>query len=412
MPNVALEPSLASLKSGVRHRCLAGHPWVYASELAAAPGVPPGAEVTVVDLKGRCVGRGTWNPHSQIAVRLFARRPDAHLDAALIRDRILAARERRRGLINLEEPHRVLFSEGDQLPGVIVDLYEGVLVVQILTLAMDQRRDLLLAALIEAYHPRAVLERSDAPSRKHEGLAPKIGDLMGTVPEILETSTDGVRFLVKPRAGQKTGAFLDQSANHRRFASFVRDGVAGHGATASDSGAASGCAVLDAFAYHGLFGLHAARAGATAVTMIESSAEACAAIGENAKLNNVSVEIIEENAFDALRRLEAERRKFQLISLDPPTFTRSAGSVEGAQRGYREINLRALRLLTPGGLLFTSSCSFHTSREDFLSAIGGAAHDSGRDVTLVEMRGASPDHPVRPEVPETDYLKCAVLRVV
>ncbi len=404
--SAAAAPSpLAPLKASMRHRCLAGHPWVYGSELASAPEAAPGDEVDVVDARGRFVGRGAWNPRSQIAVRIVTRRPGVTLGPDLIRRRIREARARRQGFYASDDTQRLIFSEADGLPGLIVDRYGDVLVLQLLTLGMDRRRELIADLLIEEFAGTTLVERSDAPSRKHEGLEPRIAVIAGADPGEIIIALDGVRAAVRPLGGQKTGAFLDQRFNHRRFAELAARSIA-------DGKPGAGLTVLDAFAYHGLFGIYAARAGATAVTAIESSPEACEGLRADAARNGADVEILEENAFDTLRRFQEERRRFDLISLDPPTFTRSASGAAGAARGYREINLRALRLLAPGGLLFTSSCSFHTPREEFAATLAGAIHDSGREVTLVEWRGAAPDHPVRLEIPETDYLKCAVLRAI
>lgn len=393
MPAVAAESVTALLKPSVRHRCLQGHPWIYASEIAQAPSCEPGDEVDVTDGRGRFVGRGTWNPRSQIAIRLFSRQHGERLDADLVRRRLREARDRRAPWYGPLDTQRLIFSEADRLPGLIVDRYGDAVVLQFLSLGMDRRRELVAELVDELHRPAALLERSDAPSRKREGLEPRAGALRGSDPGEIVVAMDGVMTAIRPLGGQKTGAFLDQRFNHRRFAEFAK-----------------GSTVLDAFAYHGGFGLAAARAGARSVTAIESSVEACEGLRADASRNGLAVEILSENAFDVLRRFQAERRRFHLISLDPPTFTRAASGAEGAARGYREINLRALRLLEPGGLLFTSSCSFHTSREDFAAILAHAAHDSGRDVTVIEWRGASPDHPVRPEVPETEYLKCAILR--
>jgi 23S rRNA (cytosine1962-C5)-methyltransferase len=372
---------------------LAGHPWIFANEFDPPGGVPPGVELEVKDARGRFVGRGYYNPASQIAIRLFTRRPDETMDAAFFRERIAQARTRRRRFLPEDEPRREIFSEGDHLPGVIVDAYGRFLVLQILTLGIEARRDLLIEALIEAYAPEGILERSDASARVKEGLTPRVGVIHGAVPDRIETAVDGVRFLVRPAKGHKTGAYLDQRPARRRFAAF-----------------AAGANVLDAFAYHGLFACYAATAGARSVTAIEASAEACDDLRENAALNERAVEIAHGNAFDLLRRFEEEGRRFDLISLDPPSFTRAADRTGGARRGYKEINIRALRLLAPGGLLFSSSCSYHMGREPFLRILGEAAHDAGRDVRLLELLGASPDHPALLVAPETDYLKCAVIQ--
>jgi 23S rRNA (cytosine1962-C5)-methyltransferase len=393
MQNRHSKPPVVKLKPSGTHRCLSGHSWVFDNEITPPGELLPGCEVDVVDHRGRFVGRGYFNPASKITIRLFTHSPSTSLDHDFFAKRIRQARALRTPFLPDDEPRRVLFSEGDRLPGVVADLYDRTLVVQILTLGMEARRDLLFEALIEAYRPDGILERSDVTSRQKEGLASRVEAVYGHVPETIEVATDGVRFAVDPRAGHKTGTYLDQRFNRRRFAAF-----------------APGRRVLDAFAYHGLFGCYAGFAGAGEVTAIESSPEACRSIAANAERNGRSFEILEENAFDALKRLENEGARFDLISLDPPSFTRAAHGTEGAARGYKEINLRAMRLLSEGGLLFTSSCSYHTTREEFLSTLAGAAHDSKRGMRLLEILGASPDHPVRLEVPETDYLKCAVLR--
>ncbi len=394
MPHRHAKPPVLRLTPNGTHRSLSGHPWVFDNEIQPPEGLEPGVEVEISDAHGRFVGKGTFNPASKIAVRIFSHNSSDTLNADFLRRRVAAARALRRPFLPDDEPRRVLFSEGDFLPGVIADLYENVLVVQFLTLGMDRRRDQVLEALEEAYRPSGIFERSDRSTRQKEGLEPRTGVLAGTVPDVIETGTDGVKFRVAPSRGHKTGAYLDQRFTRRRFASF-----------------AAGRAVLDAFAYSGLFGLYAGLGGASALTAIECSKEAGGELEANATLNGLEVEVIVESAFDALKRMESEGRRFDLVSLDPPSFARSSSTTGGAVRGYREINLRAMRLLNEGGLLFTSTCSFHTGRESFLSLLAAAARDSGREIQVLELLGASPDHPVRLEIPETDYLKCAVLRV-
>lgn len=386
---------IVKLKRGGTHRCLAGHSWVFDNEFERPAGIAPGAEIDLVDPRGRFIGRGYYNPKSKIAVRLFSRSSRAALDLDFFVRRLEAARAIRRPFLPDSEPHRILSSEGDRCPGAIADRYGETIVFQILTLGIDARRDAFVEALQKVYRPAGIYERSDVAARTKEGLELRTGTVFGEVPDRIETATDGIRFTVFPKTGQKTGTYLDQRLNRRRFGEF-----------------ASGCRVLDAFAYQGLFGLYASAAGAQSVTALESSEDACREITLNAELNDREIEVIRENAFDALKRLESEGRRFELISLDPPSFTKSSGSSDAALRGYKEINLRALRLLADGGILFTSSCSYHTRREEFIATLADAAHDSRRDVRLIEVRSASPDHPIRLEIPESDYLKCAVLRAL
>lgn len=375
------------------HRCLTGHPWVFDGEFAGPDDIEPGSEVDVLGPNNRFVGRGYYNPASKITVRLFSRTMDEHLDADFFRSRLQAARARRAPFYRDDEPQRLVFSEGDRLPGLVADRYGDTIVFELLTLGMAARRDLIVAALAEAFAPRSIVERADATAGAREKMPLAGGPVFGPAPDEIALVLDGVRCGLDPTAGQKTGLYLDQRWNWRRFAEFARGGD-----------------VLDAFAYHGHFGLYAAAAGAKSVTVIESSPVAAERIAANAALNGVTLETLVENAFDALRRLESEGRRFTLISLDPPSFTRGPARGGASYRGYKEINRRALRLLAPGGVLFTSSCSFHTSREDFRAMLADAARDARREVRLIELRGAAPDHPVALDTPETDYLKCLVAR--
>lgn len=375
------------------HRCLYGHSWVFDNEFRKPEEIEPGAEVDVADARGRFIGRGYYNPASKIAIRIFTHSSRSTLTTDFLIKRITQAREARKNFLPESEPRRIVFSEGDRLPGLVADMYGETIVVQILTLGMDQRRDAIVEALVKTYAPAGILERSDVTSRSREGLEPRTGVLYGQAPDRIACSADGVRFIVHPRTGHKTGTYLDQRFNRRRFAEF-----------------APGARILDAFAYHGLFGLYAGCAGASEVTAIESSDEACRELKENADANGRPVELMRGNVFEILKLMESEGRRFELISLDPPSFTKSLAASSNARRGYKEINLRAMRLLSDHGVLFTSSCSFHTDRESFIDALAEAAHDSRRVIQLLELRSASPDHPVRMEIPETDYLKCAVLQ--
>jgi len=386
-----------TLRKGRDQRVKSGHLWVYAGEIEKADdGIPPGDAVDVIDHRGRFLARGYYNPASSIAVRVLTRRKDEPVDAALLRRRIAQAVAYRRHFYPSGESCRLVFSEGDCLPGLTVDRYGPCLAVQISTLGMDRLRDDVAAALQDAVHPRGIYERSDLPTRLREGLEGRTGLLAGEVPEEIEIVLDELRFLVRLRAGQKTGMYLDHRFNRRALQPHAR-----------------GRRVLDIFCNTGSFGLYALQAGAERCTGIEISSECLELARRNAALNGMEArcEWIEGNAFDRLKELDRRQERFGLIVLDPPAFTKSAQAVEAALRGYKEINLRAFRLASPGAVIATSSCSYHLGPEEFLQVLREAASDAGRDVTLIEMRGQAPDHPVHLSVPETRYLKCALLLV-
>jgi len=257
------------------------------------------------------------------------------------------------------------------------------------------KRKLIVEALLDVYKPSAIYERSDSASRSLEGLEIRLSDAYGTTPDRIETESDGVKFVVYPKIGHKTGAYLDQRLNRRRFASY-----------------ATGAKVLDAFAYNGLFSLYSAAGGAKELTAIESSKSMTDILKENAEMNGVNIETVIESAFETLKRFEIEGRRFDLISLDPPAFVPRSEQLRQALRGYKELNMRAMKLIEENGVLFTSSCSFHLKREDFIETLKSAMKDTGRNLQLLELTSAAPDHPIRLNIPETDYLKCAVLRAV
>ena len=393
----AASPARVVLRKGRDRRVKAGHLWVYAGEIEkTGDGLAPGDAVQVVDHRGRFLAGGYYNPASSIAVRLLTRRKDEPVDAALLRRRIAQAVAYRRQFYPAGESCRLVFSEGDMLPGLTVDRYGSCLAVQIATLGMDRLRADIVAALQDAVHPRGIYERSDLPTRSREGLEARAALLSGEVPEEIEIVLDDLRFLVRLPAGQKTGLYLDQRLNRRA--------VQAH---------AGGRRVLDVFCNTGSFGLYALKAGAERCTGIEISAECLDLARRNAALNGLGerCEWIEGNAFDHLKVLDRRKERFGLLILDPPAFTKSAAATEAAVRGYKEINLRAFRLAAPGAIVATSSCSYHLGPEEFLQVLRDAAADAGRDVTLVEMRGQAPDHPVHLSVPETRYLKVALLLV-
>jgi len=386
-----------ALAKGRDRRVKAGHLWIYAGEIgAAAEGIAPGDTVEVTDHRGRFLGRGYYNPASSIAVRLLTRSRDEPAGAALLRRRIAEAVAYRRHFYAAGESCRMVFGEGDMLPGLIVDRYGPCLAVQISTLGMDRRRDDIVAALQDAVHPRGIYERSDLPTRRREGLEARTGLLLGEVPDEIEITLDDLRFLVRLPAGQKTGMYLDHRLNRRALQAHAR-----------------GRRVLDVFCNTGSFGLYALQAGAERCEGIEISPECLELARRNAALNGMESRCawIEGNAFDLLKDLDRKQERYGLIVLDPPAFTKSARALDAAVRGYKEINLRAFRLAAPGALVATSSCSYHLGPEEFLAVLQDAAADAGREVTLVEMRGQAPDHPVHLSVPETRYLKFALLLV-
>ncbi len=385
------------LRKGRDRRARAGHLWVYGGEIERAEeGIEPGATVDVVDHRGRFLGRGYYNPASSIAVRIMTRRREEALDGALLRRRIAQAVAYRRQFYAAGESCRLVFSEGDWLPGLTVDRYGPCLAVQISTLGIDRLRDAVVSALQDAVHPQGIFERSDLGVRAREGLEARTGMLAGDVPDTLEVTNDDLRFLVGLKVGQKTGLYLDQRLNRRALLPF-----------------APGRRVLDVFCNTGAFALYALKGGAEAAIGIEISKECVDLARRNAEINGLAARAtwIEGNAFDLLKDLDRRKERFGLIILDPPAFTKSAQATAAARRGYKEINLRALRLAAPGAAFMTCSCSYHIGPGEFFEVVGEAAAETGRDVTLVEMRGQAPDHPINLAVPETRYLKCALFLV-
>ncbi len=385
------------LAKGKERRLKAGHLWVYTGEIASTDdGVAPGDLVEVRDHRRRFLGRGTYNPASTITVRLLTREPDEAVDRSFFERRIDEALAYRALLFPGESTFRAIFSEGDGLPGLVVDRYGAYLCLQIGTLGMERFRALLLAVLRERLSPAGVYERSDLSSRAHEGLPPAEGIVAGEVPEMIPVVLDGLEFRVRLAEAQKTGLFLDQRLNRRTLLPL-----------------SAGRTVLDAFCNTGGFGLYALRGGAHSVLGVDISPGCILRAREQAEANGFAqrFDLSEANAFDRLHALDREGRRFGIVVLDPPAFTKSARNLEGARRGYKEINLRALRILEPAGFLLTSSCSYHLGPEDFLSILREAVADSGRTARLISMSGQSPDHPIRPGVPETSYLKFALLHV-
>lgn len=371
-----------------RARIYHGHDWVYNTEVLKTFGAPaPGDVISVKDGRDRLLGSAIYNPASQIVARRFSRQRQ-ELDLDFFIRRVQLAVQEREALGVSGPAGRVIWSESDGLPGLVVDRYRAHLVLQTLTAGMDLRKPLIVEALRQVLRPGSIFERNDAPVRKAEDLPLVTGDLWGQTPPELEIELDGVSFRVDLRAGHKTGLYLDQVENYRL--------VAAH---------AAGKAVLDCFSNQGAFALHCARAGATRTVAVESNADLVQQIRSNAARNQAAVEAVHANAFDYLSAAVDRRQTFDLVILDPPSFTRSRGSVDSAWRGYKEIHRRALQLLSPQGLLATFSCSHHVTREMFREMLVDASVDAKRFVRVLAFLSQPLDHPILPHLPETEYLK-------
>ena len=396
LPTVLLRP-------GEADRIVAGHPWIYhGSVLRLTQPAVDGALVQVKDHRQRLLGVGFYNAKSKINVRIIA--PDrVEVDQAFFEERIRAALAVRERYLPGATSFRVVNAESDFLSGLIVDKYEDVLVVQTSALGMDQRKAMILAALQAVFSPRAMVERNELASRKFEGLPDANGLLAGNLDAPATANLNGLRFAVDVLGGHKTGLYLDQQVNYRRVAEF-----------------AAGKQVLDCFSFLGGFALHAARAGAAHVQLLDQSAEAIAASQRNAETNGLSELCAFEttNVFDWLKAQTATQPhekivpRWDVIILDPPSFTRNRASVPDALRGYKEIHLRALKLLKVGGILATFCCSHHVDAALFLDTLLAAAYDAHRILRRVTTFSQSPDHPIIPMIPETEYLKGFAFEVV
>jgi 23S rRNA (cytosine1962-C5)-methyltransferase len=375
-----------------RSRIFHGHDWVYASEVVKAFGDPqPGQVVTLKDFRDRPLGSAIFNPQSQIVARRISRRRQG-LDADFFHRRISQAIELRERLEIDPKLCRLVWSESDGLPGLIVDRYGDHLVIQLLTLAFHQRRDMIVEALRELLSPASILLRNDAPVLKAEGIEPEIAVVHGELTGPFEIEAAGLQFEIDLLDGQKTGLYLDQFDNHAAVAAM-----------------ATGKRVLDCFSNQGGFALACAKAGATSVTAVDISTPACEATRRNAERNGLEIEVIEANAFDFLKSAGPE---YDLVVLDPPSFTRNKKSLRDALRGYKEIHLRALKLLEKGGILSTYCCSHHASREIFQDNLLDAAVDAKRSLRLVAEHRQRDDHPVVLGIPETGYLKGLTVEVM
>jgi 23S rRNA (cytosine1962-C5)-methyltransferase len=374
------------------------HPWIFKGDVADVTEVEPGSEVTVVDAAGRFVGRGLYNPHPALCCRILTW-ADEPLDAPFFRRRLEAAVAlRSRG--HAQGPPtlgRLVWSEADGLPGLVVDRYGFVLVTQCLTLGMSRARPAITAALAGLFAEAALFDMDDEGSARLEGFSATSGWARGAGPRTVRVSEGGVGFEVTIGVGHKTGLYLDQRENRARVGALAR-----------------GRDVLDAFSYTAGFACHALHGGARRAVCIESSPEAIAGARQNLALNGFAdrAEILAANAFDELRRLERAGTRFGVIVLDPPPFARSRSALEAAARGYKEINLRALRMLEAGGSLLTFSCSHHVSEARFEEICREAAANAGMRLRLVDRLTQASDHPVLLNVPETRYLKGLLLEAV
>jgi 23S rRNA (cytosine1962-C5)-methyltransferase len=369
-------------------RWVRGHPWIYRSDVESHP--PEPGLVPVHDPRGRFIGQALLSPASEIRLRLLER-SDRAVDPAWWLERIAAAAARRAGID--ATACRLVHAEGDGLPSLVVDRYDRWVVAQILSAGLETMRQPILDALVSLFDPRGILLRHDVPARRRERLSTEIEEVWGSVPREIDVREGGVRYLAAPWEGQKTGAFLDQRPNRLLAGEVTRPGGR----------------ALDCFTYHGWFALHlAGRAGS--VLALDSSADALERARANAALNGLTnLELREADAFEALRAMARAREQFDTIVLDPPAFAKSRATVPDAIRGYREINLRAMRCLAPGGSLLTASCSFHVRLPEFLAMLAEAAGDSGRRIRVRRILGQGEDHPEILTIPETGYLKGALL---
>ena len=376
-------------------RVRGGHPWIYASEIEKVEGpFENGDIVEVADFRGKYIGRGFYNPQSQISLRILTRN-DEPCDRAFFARRIQEAWDYRRLLCD-PMSCRLIYSESDFLPGLVVDKFADVLVLQSLSLGIERIKDMLCDLLMEIVQPVGIWERSDVPVRRLEGLEQATGLLRGEVPNEVDTVENGIHFLVEVKHGQKTGFFLDQKQNRAALAPLCRD-----------------ARVLDCFCHNGSFSLHAAKYGASSVLGVDISEEALEVARRNAALNgfeNVTFEA--HNCFDLLHELTDAGEKFDLVILDPPAFTKNKAAVPSAIRGYKEINLRGLKLVRPSGFLVTCSCSQHVLPEMFQDVINQAARDAKKRIRLVEYRTQGYDHPILPQSVETKYLKTMIIQVM
>jgi len=374
-------------------RIASGHPWIYRADVADASGAEPGAVVRLLDRKKRFWGQALYSSQSQIALRLLTRE-DRPFDDTFLAERIRAAAAFRDQVAGGAQAYRLVAAEGDLLPSLIIDRYGTCFVLQTLSQGMDRLKPAIVEILRKEFAPLSIIERNDGAVRALEGLPEQTGVLAGEEIREVVVEENGVKFCFDLVGGQKTGGFLDQRENRAAAASYARGRA------------------LDCFTYTGGFALTLAP-GCESVLGVETSAPALELARRNQELNGfTNLEWKEANCFDFLKAADQEKQRFDTVVLDPPAFARQKASLESALRGYKELNLRALKILNPGGYLITCSCSYHVSEADLLEVIANAALDAHRTATVVERRTQSRDHPILLTVPETHYLKCLILRVL
>ena len=391
LPKVRISPRGAS-------RLKSGHVWVYRSDIVSADDIQPGSVVAVTDHRGKSMGTALYSSSSQIAIRMISANPVSDFPA-LLRQRIADAISYRDSIVHNTEAYRLIFSEADFLPGLIVDRYRDILSLQIVTQAMDADsvRQTVLEALTDRLRPTAIVERVDSRVRELENLPPRASGVLQGEKTSTTFAMNQVKFQFEALEGQKTGAFLDQRENYAAAAQYA------HGEA------------LDVFCYQGGFALHLAPV-CDQVTGVDSSRPALEIADQNAALNaallgSKEIEWIEANAFDLLKDYASSNRRYDTIVLDPPAFAKTKRDLDAALRGYKELNLRALKMLKPGGLLITCSCSYHVTQPNFLDMLASAALDAHRNLRLVEVRGQAKDHPILINIPETAYLKCVIASI-
>ena len=387
----AKEPSAVISPRGVE-RLRSGHLWIYRSDVRSAH-AEPGEIVRLTDERGNFQGRAFYSDKSQIAIRLLTRE-DRPVDRAFFAERLRRAAAYRELVVQDSQACRMVYSEADLLPSIIVDRYGDYLVVQTLSQGSERAKGLIVDVLVELFSPRGILERNDPKVRLLEGLEQHVGVLHGEIPPEVRAEENGVTFVHDLLKGQKTGSFLDQRENHlaaRRYAS-------------GD--------VLDCFSYQGGFALTVAGT-ARHVQGVEMAPAALEVARRNQEINGISnVDFREGNTFDVLKEYDEAGRRFQMVILDPPAFAKNRDSIPAAQRGYKEINLRALKLLRPGGFLLTCSCSYHITEPLFLQILAEAANDAKKAIAVVERRTQAQDHPILLTMPETHYLKCMIVKTL
>ena len=391
--------SLRLLKNEER-RLRAGHVWIFSNEVdnKATPitQFQPGQPVLIEDANGHVLGTGYVNPHPLICARLVSRDPKYILDQSLITHRLNVALSLRERLFDAPY-YRLAFGDSDALPGLGGDRYGDVLVAQITTAGMERLKSEIVAALEKVVRPRAILWRNDTSIRELENLTSYVEPALGEVPETVTIEENGTKFEVPLAGGQKTGWFYDQRMNHARMRTYVR-----------------GQRVLDVFSYLGGFGVQAAHAGADAVVCVDSSQKAADFIGRNAELNGVGskVQVVVDDAFDALQRLRTERERFDVVIIDPPAFIKRKKDMKEGAEAYRRLNQMAMQVLAKDGILISCSCSFHMPREGLRDAMLKSSRHVDRFMQILEEGHQGPDHPVHPAIAETAYLKAFFARVL